>query len=167
MRTDIKNERRNNLLMVLFGIAFFIIASCATGQNIKRGVNKAGIVYKYNARPVFFSTNKQKDALVFNIGADSIGYKNYNVYVYCQILGQKSAYDLKIGFPDGHTEILKPFEFDQETGYSKFEVKGQFYDRLKIMKYDYICFETKETLYPCTDIAYPLVFTNFLNNYYK
>lgn len=165
LRKDIPNEGRNNILMFLFSIAFLMIAAKCTGQ-IKRGVTENGNVYKCVVSPIIFADNLKQEILL-NISADSLPNGKYKIYLAAQLQQTKQPYNIKIGFTNGVTQLFKPFDYNAETGYSAFNVSNDAFEQLKNVKYDYICFETKEALYSCVNVKKSTYFIDFLNNYYK
>ena len=90
LRTDIKNEKRNNLLMVLFSVVFLFVAFKVTGQNTvilsQENYNisaKKMVTSKFPESPLIFESPKNhNDTIFMSIMADSITKDVYIVKLY-------------------------------------------------------------------------------------
>lgn len=165
-RKDIKNEGRNIIIVAIIAITFLLLATCATAQ-IKTGVYPNGVVYKYNEKPLYFGDEKNKERLCLDITADSLGYKNYKLQITLRTPSEIGKCDIKIGFADGSFERLEAKYFIEEVNGNIYELTEKQINKLKSVKYDYIGFETNNSITSCITIKHPTFFTDFLNNYYK
>lgn len=143
-----KNEKRNKWLVALLAIAFLVMAFVTQGQ-VERYIRHDG---NYNVittvtpikpmRYVADGADTLTQSIYLSILKDSIDLNNikYEVYAYYPSHVNLNGAEIKIGFTDGSSTVLKQDKWSQKDNYSEFKLLPIDLENLKFKKFDYLLF---------------------------
>lgn len=175
LRSDIKNEKRNNLLMILFAVAFLVIAFKVTGQTLD--VSRQSSYDNYLNKQVtsifptdpllFASPVNKKDTIFLSIVADSVSVNAYKIKLYVffpRNVDIKKTKSITLGFADKSTATFGVYKTDEKQGYVEYFLSEQSYKKLLRTKFEYVVFDNIAQCYVKNEQDY---FVGFFNSYCK
>lgn len=175
LKADIKNEKRNNLLMILFAIAFLVIAFKVTGQTLDVSRQESYDNYLNKQVTSIFPTNpllfaspiNKKDTIFLSIVADSVTVNAYKIKIYAffpRNVDVRKTKSITFGMIDKSTITFGVYSLDEKQGYVEYFLSEQSYKKLLRTKFEYVVFDN---IAQCNVKNEQDYFIGFLNSYCK
>lgn len=152
LRNDIKNEKRNNLLMILFAVAFLVIAFKVTGQTLDVSRHPG---YDYNVKKqttsisptnplIFGAPVNENDTIFLSIKADSLGSNIYSICLFVnypkEVKLEFPYPTLRIDFDNGYTSFFNPIRVFNKINKIEYQVTPESLINLTENKYNHVVF---------------------------
>lgn len=171
LRTDIKNEKRNNLLMILFSILFFAVATIASGQTevlsrktyFNSDLNKETTYLFPSGGLSFISEKNNMDSIYLSIMADSVGDGSYLVKLYAFLPKEfkvESVRNIAIEFTDNTVFVLDLSRIELTESYVEYELTQSIFEKMVSFKFNRIVFNETTQVFFKSERDYFISFFN-------
>lgn len=174
LRTDIKNEKRNNILVILFIILFFTGAKLfsqttdlARKTYLNPESNKETTYLFPNEGLSFVSQENNADSIYISIMADSVSEHQYMVNFYAffpETIDIKTVTRIVIEFDDNSIFMVDAFRVEKENNYVEYDISKSLYVKLITVKFNRIIFNEKTQVTAKSNKDYFMSFFNAIAN---
>ncbi len=171
LRTDLPNEGRNNLLMIIGVIAFFFIAFKVTGQtelarraNFDYEINKPTTLI-FPSEGLEFVTESKLDTVYLSVIADSISVRQYGIKLYTFLPKTSKFQGVKsiiIEFEDKSMFAYETSRTEVSEGYTEYNLSKLAYQKLVTTRIKKIYFNSVTLNVVKSDRDYFISFFNAL-----
>jgi len=157
-------EKAKKRLFLLFSILFLLIAHKCAGQisRVNRMLDSLNVWTIYPNVPMKFNPGNDGDTIYVSIVADSIESYSYEYKLLVAFPVNKSikGYWVEIGFKNG--EVGSFYQLHRNNNFAEFVITSENLHRLESYKFDYISFNTRYVIEPCTMVKTKDYFMKFL-----
>lgn len=157
-----KEKNKQRLFALVCVLILVVAAKCSAQLNrVNRYYNNPSITTLYPSHPMKFNTGSN-DTLYVSITADSLGGKyDYRLFAYFPESKPIKGYWIEIGFTNGTVSTFEPVFVSNRHNFAEFIIDSEDLIKLRMYRFDYISFNTKRIMEPCTAIKTKDYFVRF------
>lgn len=168
---EIVKDKKIGGLVLLFCLAFLLLASCAFSQSmeIERSVSynpyyKKEIVTKFPSYNLQFIENN--DTTFMSIFADSLSSDRFGVRIYVFFPNKTNLTNsiIRLGFEDGSEDYIKSFDIDYKNSYVEYALSQNVFSKLYRLKVTSVQFNYKNKINKIEDSLFFFAFLSRHNN---